>query len=298
MYLFTFHGKVLAFDGVNLFQTSSIDDARVLKWSPDATARVLPDEFSFSESHGGVLVSRQGKFASAIIKSDTVEVNRDWIGEWEVFLPVDRQTFDDCQLAMLSPNAERERFAKRVVELSRAGEPVTIYAGAGLVPRKGFLNLDIEMQAPGFFVKNRDDYFIFPFVCPWDIPENCVDYVFSEDFIEHIPQLLQWQFLAETFRVLKTGGWHRVNTPSIIATMKAHSDFRKGFAGVYTGEERWGHVAMLSHMQLKEMAETVGYRETVFTTKNHGVSSFAVEDCRPLADRDDVLGNIYADLLK
>ena len=46
------------------------------------------------------------------------------------------------------------------------------------------------------------------------------------------------------------------------------------------------------------MAELIGYKEVVFTTKNHGVSSHAVKDARPGRDRDPILGNIYADLLK
>jgi len=51
-------------------------------------------------------------------------------------------------------------------------------------------------------------------------------------------------------------------------------------------------------MSLKEMAEMVGYRAVVFTTRNCGVSPHAVPDIRPLDDRDPITGNIYADLLK
>jgi len=80
--------------------------------------------------------------------------------------------------------------------------------------------------------------------------------------------------------------------------MKRHSDFKKGFPGVYTGEEQWGHIAMLSPLVLKEMAEVVGYSEVVFTTRHHGVSPYAEADHRPGSDRDPIKGNIYADLQK
>ena len=57
---------------------------------------------------------------------------------------------------------------------------------------------------------------------------------------------MQFQFLAETLRVMKPGSWHRVNTPNVITAMKLHSNFKKGFRGVYTGEEKWGHISIFS----------------------------------------------------
>ncbi len=57
-------------------------------------------------------------------------------------------------------------------------------------------------------------------------------------------------------------------------------------------------MAIFTHFSLKEIAELVGYSEVIFTTKNHGVSPFSENDIRPLSDRDDLVGNIYADLRK
>ena len=42
--------------------------------------------------------------------------------------------------------------------------------------------------------------------------------------------------LAEMMRVLKKGGVHRINTPNIISSMKTHSKFEFGGAGVYVEE--------------------------------------------------------------
>jgi hypothetical protein len=148
-------------------------------------------------------------------------------------------------------------------------------------------------------VYNPDQYFIFPFAdFPWGIPDNCVDFVFHQDFIEHISQLQQIQFLAETLRILKPGCYHRVNTPNLLTAMKRHSKFQDGFSGVYTGEQQWGHIALFSPFSLKEMAELVGYGEVVFTTKNQSVSPFAEAEWRPGLDRDPIVGNIFADLQK
>jgi Domain of unknown function (DUF4422)/Glycosyltransferase 61/Methyltransferase domain len=198
-----------------------------------------------------------------------------------------------------SPVEEIARFQKKVSDLIGDNKPLKIYCGCGEVPRIGFLNLDIKEWAPDFMSINPDEYFIFPFAdMAWGIADNCVDYIFDEDFIEHITQLQQIQFLAESLRVLKPGGYHRVSTPSIIASMKRFSNFRDGYSGVYTGELQWDHISLFSHFSLKEIAELIGYREVIFTTKNHSVSPFAQDDTRPGHDRDEVVGNIFADLQK
>ena len=217
-------------------------------------------------------------------------VNRDSQGPWETFVLLKHED---------APDIEMERFRQAVLKLQAEGKPVKIYCGAGTVPRPGFLNLDITCMSPRFLKNNPDEFFIFPFVDrKWDIPNDCIDYIFHEDFIEHIPQLKQIQFLAESLRVMKPGSWHRVNTPNIITAMKKYSNFKEGFRGVYTGEEKHGHIAIFSPLSLKEMSELIGYKEIIFTTRHHGVSPYAEKDFRPAGDRDEILGNIYADLLK
>jgi hypothetical protein len=192
-----------------------------------------------------------------------------------------------------------ERFRQVVTTLISQGRPIKLYCGAGLVPRPGFINLDRVMMAPRFALSNPEQYFIFPFVDhAWPVPDNCVDYIFHEEFIEHISQFKQIQFLAETRRVLKPGGWHRVNTPNRITTMKQLSDFGKGYAGVWTGEAKWGHISVLAPSALKEIAEMVGYREVVLTARNQGRSPFAERDLRPLREGDEADAHIFADLLK
>ena len=218
---------------------------------------------------------------------------------WETFQLVSEDYLKAALHLYKSPEEEMARFRAAVLNLGEQGKPVKIYCGAGKVPRSGFLNLDITVLAPKFAMSNPSEYFIFPFAdMRWDLPDNCVDYVFHEDFIEHIDQTSQFQFLAETLRVLKPGSWHRINTPNLITSMKTWSDFKKGFAGVYTGERRWQHLAIYSPSLLEEVARTIGYREVVFTTRNCGVSQYAEKDRRPLSDRDNLVGNIFADLLK
>lgn len=254
-------------------------------------------DYKIERSPRGLSFIKDGKYLCAEKDGATLHPNRQSRLAWETFAVV-----DDNKVANFMEDENKgdaDRFGSVVAKLRDEGKPVKIFCGAGTVPRPGFLNLDITAHALDFYVSNFDEYFIFPFADgPWNLPDNCVDYIFHEDFIEHITQLMQFQFLAETLRVLKPGCWHRVNTPNVLAAMKRHSNFSRGFAGVYTGETQWDHIAIFSPSSLKEAAELVGYREVVFTTRNHGVSPFAERDHRPGPDRDEILGNIYADLLK
>ena len=200
-----------------------------------------------------------------------------------------------------SVEEEVKAFTDRVLAVARSGQPVKIQPGFGMTPLHGFLNLDIAPLLPEN-EGNFDDFelFFFPYAdMPWPIPNNCVDYIFHEDFIEHINQKQQVCFLAETLRVLKPGCWHRVNTPCLSATMRRHSRFQDGFSGVYRGEwERWNHVSLFTPHSLEEMAKLVGYREVVFNQKDQSVSPHRCRETRPANDRDMIIGNIFADLLK
>ena len=170
---------------------------------------------------------------------------------------------------------ELRAFAARVLSLAQSNEPVKIQVGFGWTPAPGFLNLDIHP----LLAENDNrfagiDVFYFPYAdMPWPIPANSVDFIFHEDFIEHISQKQQVCFLAETLRVMKDGAWHRISTPCLNASMRWHSHFEDGIAGVYTGEwDNWDHINLFTRHSLEEMARMVGYRDVVFNLKNQSVS--------------------------
>jgi hypothetical protein len=211
---------------------------------------------------------------------------------------VTMRNFDELDNARL----EEEAFRTRVLELNEGNRPVRLHLGPGTAPKEEFINIDKfrNAEAREFFGRYPQDYITYPFAeRPWPIATSSVDYIYHEDFIEHIPQKNQFLVLAEALRVLKPGGIHRINTPCLVQSMRAHSDFASGFAGVYLSEwDQWGHVALLSRASLEEMALLVGYRRVSLPAKSKNMSPFASADSRPHADRDQVLGNIFADLLK
>ena len=127
---------------------------------------------------------------------------------------------------LIHPIQDADALAENARALIARGKPVCLHFGCG--PRRidGFLNID---KYP--YLTHAADYFNFDFVeRAWPIPNSCVDYIYSEDFIEHIPQKSQLAFLAESFRVLKVGAFNRVNTPCLRASMQ-QSDFARGFSG-------------------------------------------------------------------
>jgi predicted SAM-dependent methyltransferase len=233
----------------------------------------------------------KGNFASAIANKDDVEINRKAVLDWEIFRFVTPETAD-AGLRVLRENA----VGARVQELTQQKKPVLLHVGCGNRRLNGFLNIDKSVRFGGHLT----DYYRFPYADKaWPMPDESVDYIYSEDFIEHIPQRNQVAFLAEAYRVLKPGCYHRVNTPCLVDSMRVHSDFKKGFDGVYFGEfDKWDHISVFTRGMMTDIAGVIGYRQVYFTAKSCGSSPFAVPDIRPVSDRDDVTGNIFADLLK
>jgi hypothetical protein len=198
---------------------------------------------------------------------------------------------------------ELRAFAAKVAELTERGLPVKIYPGCGDTVAQGFLNLDLAMHPrlkPDDPRWDACDIFVFPFAdMPWPLPDNSCDYIFHEDMFEHITQKQQFGFLAETARVLKPGEWHRINTPCLAESMRRHSHFQEGHRGVYFQEwDQHAHVSLITRGIITEMAKLIGYREVFFNLRNQGLSRHRYVDCRPGPDRDEILGNVFADLLK
>lgn len=199
--------------------------------------------------------------------------------------------------------AEVNRFKNKVLSLQAEKKPIKIYVGPGTIPKVGFLNLDLVVHSKVIesdFVENHfDQIFQFPANGSWLIPDCCVDYIFHEDFIEHIDQMAQFQFLAEAYRVLKPNAVDRISTPCLIESMRLHSDFEKGSQGVFLQEwKRHRHINVLTKRTIEEMAVMVGYKRVHFTVKNHSLSEYHPGDSRPGRDRDANFGNIYVELLK
>lgn len=188
-----------------------------------------------------------------------------------------------------------------------------LHFGCGPRVLKGWINIDLMFEPYEKYLKyytdefypesirgSKEDFFSID-ITKTGLPlsDNSVDVVFHEDFLEHLTQKEQIIFLAETFRVLKKGGIHRVNTPRLDTSMRKNSNFSKGFAGVYKDE--WNnhrHLDVLTPKILEEYAVMVGYSKVVFNSKNGSTSPLLPKEYRPSGDRSQENGNIFADLVK
>lgn len=197
-------------------------------------------------------------------------------------------------------------------DIKRLGslKPKYLHFGCGARIMSGWANIDItlpddweKMFAKYFSIENNrgsvGDFFRIDFTeAGIPLPNNTVEGIFHEDFIEHINQRDTFIFLAETLRVLKPGKVHRISTPDLAASMKKHSDFTKGKSGVYTNEwNKHGHLNVLTPRYLEEIARLVGYREVVFTTKDTSQLEHLPRGYRPGPDRLNT-EQIFCDLVK
>ena len=202
------------------------------------------------------------------------------------------------------------------IERLRALKPALLQFGCGSRIMSGWANIDIAkpevvMREIGnnnllydFHKKDgvgggRADYFQIDFIeAGIPLPDSSVSGIWHEDFIEHISQRDVFVFLAETLRVLKPGGVHRISTPDLKGSMLRHADFKLGKAGVYTNEwNKHGHINVFTPVYLEETARLIGYSKVTFADRNVSRLKPLPREWRPGPDRLDS-EQIFCDLIK
>jgi len=225
------------------------------------------------------------------------------------------------QLSRIEPEQHEVNDATLVQRMTNAlaqNTIVKVHFGCGPRVLKRWINIDLHYEPYHNYLQYYTDKF-YPEVIrgdqsdfyaidvtqkPLPLPDNSVDVIFHEDFLEHLNQRDQVLFLVEALRVLKKGGVHRINTPNLIASMREHSDFSNGFAGVYVDEwNRWHHLNVLTPAMCEEMALMVGYSLVSFNRRDQSIIKEhlpleyrpAFKDSGARSEKD---GNIFADLVK
>ncbi len=98
----------------------------------------------------------------------------------------------------------QEQIEKRMQEIRQQHRYVGLHMGCGPIWRAGYLNCDLE-----------GGEFNIDATKPLPIPDDSLDYVYSEHFIEHLAFDEALFFIKESFRVLKKGGIFRSLTPDL-----------------------------------------------------------------------------------
>ena len=188
---------------------------------------------------------------------------------------------------------------------------IKVHVGCGARILKGWVNIDVAYTHYGPYLKyygefyaeevrgTKSDLLILDVTQePLPFPDNSVDVIFHEDFIEHLDQRGQIIFLAEALRVLKPYAVHRVNTPNLLTSMRKHSDFALGSKGVYIQEwDKSHHLNMLTPNLLEELAYMTGYRTVMYTNRDCSISSLVPPEYRPDPNDRAENGNLFADLI-
>lgn len=106
----------------------------------------------------------------------------------------------------------------------------------------GCLNTDIvhltneageQTDAGGLFSVGGAYYFEHDATAPFPLPDDFLQFVFSEHFIEHISQEEACQWLSEMYRVLRPGGLIRLSTPDLGIYCRGYVDPDKAFLNAH-----------------------------------------------------------------
>lgn len=117
-------------------------------------------------------------------------------------------------------------------------------------------------------------------------PDNCFQYAYSEDFVEHLDQEVVITFLSEVLRTLKPGGVFRVSTPGLEGVMERHF-FKANFDEIAVQRHRaysqWGHRQFLCKDSLGVIARGLGFSKA--EVRPYGQSP--IEELNGLETRPD-----------
>ena len=152
---------------------------------------------------------------------------------------------------------------RRLRRLAASASPVRLHLGCGPRLLPGWINVDYVLGADVLLDLRR----------PLPLPDASADYVYSEDFLEHLPFQAGKRLLAECARVLKPGGTIRLATPDLTGLAQAYLErserslawYRKQFGGITTyaqmfntGMRAWGHQFLYDEEALRSVLEPLG----------------------------------------
>jgi SAM-dependent methyltransferase len=109
-----------------------------------------------------------------------------------------------------------------------------LHCGSGANLKSGFLNTDsmVFMDEKGnstiegslCMVDDAFYYFQYDATKPFPFEDACFDWIYSEHFIEHIPQHVTVEWFKDMKRLLKPNGLIRVSTPDLEKYIRGYLD--------------------------------------------------------------------------
>jgi predicted SAM-dependent methyltransferase len=145
-------------------------------------------------------------------------------------------------------------------------KPVCLHLGCGARYLNGWINIDIMLGDPVPDV-------LLDLQRGIPLPDGTVDYIYSEDFIEHLDFAKGCYLLSECSRVLRVGGAMRIVTPNLLTFALAYinrsetdlAQYRERFgcstfAEMFnTGMRAWGHKFLYDEETLVKVLTRFGF---------------------------------------
>jgi predicted SAM-dependent methyltransferase len=136
--------------------------------------------------------------------------------------------------------AGRQRASRRRArELAAQGGTLRLHLGSGPERLAGWVNVDLYFPAE----------LCLDLRAPLPFPDDSVDAIYSQHFLEHLDHAAGLHLLGECARVLKPGGWMRVSTPDLEGHARAY------LAGTLSAEGFNGALRDHDHLYLYDRAE-------------------------------------------
>jgi predicted SAM-dependent methyltransferase len=160
--------------------------------------------------------------------------------------------------------------ARSLRELARRGG-LRINVGSSAATVEGWVNVDIQCDWEDMVYMDAADR--------WPLPDDCVDAINSEHFIEHISLEDARTYFREAARVLRPGGVIRTSTPSLRGVIDAYLEadpeilaaYReriKGWCEAHNHSEmlnntfyEWGHRHIYDEDAITGLLEEAGLAE-------------------------------------
>jgi predicted SAM-dependent methyltransferase len=117
---------------------------------------------------------------------------------------------------------------------------------------------------------------------PLPLPDACIDMVFSEEVIEHIPKERGVAMLAECWRILKPGGWLRLTTPSLDYFARRATTAPEAAGEINDIFYLHGHRHIYAEGELRGCIEAAGFREVQASSYRDPKSRFGHFDSHPV----------------
>lgn len=148
-----------------------------------------------------------------------------------------------------------------------------LHLGCGPNVLDGWLNSDLVTtnSAPPDTLARVKDIFIMDATSDFPFPDEQMDVIYCEDFLEHFDQLEGLGICTECYRILKSGGVWRISTPgfdTILRRMQPRSR-----ETIEYGHWSWGHRLLYTQEYLLFLLKECGFSEIKMCS--FGESSFS-----------------------